>query len=383
MSINNRKLSEIVDLVANYYGVEGNTLFGRSRRANVAKARQVIAYCLRKKLFLSFPAIGSFLRRDHTTAMHSCKKVEKLIKQDASVRRLVGSIIGEEDKNEFYSREEESVNKKIPEEEVKKPKKTVFYKYRLPKCNPDASKFTFPIEFNLEYFAKVLDKLESRKRSIIIDRFGFANDKYLTLNEIAVKEQLTRERIRQLIDSVIREICFNNYGGSMQILKILSRTTKSEGIVSVKDFSQNIFVQKNNGQMGLLKFLTMISTQIKWIKILILSSEYFWINKYKEDEILNYIDEVKKIIKSISNQLPDHIENKWEYIFKALKLNKYFEDKIHLLGETFLRACYDNYLFESEIVFYKREDLKKYKSIEKKPKIPVIGVPSEYKTFFN
>ena len=52
MSINNRKLSEIVDLVANYYGVEGNTLFGRSRRANVAKARQVIAYCLRKKLFL-------------------------------------------------------------------------------------------------------------------------------------------------------------------------------------------------------------------------------------------------------------------------------------------------------------------------------------------
>lgn len=83
----------VVRVVADYYGLTEADILGRSRAARVAEPRQVVMYLLREETDASFPAIGEALGgRDHTTVLHGCDKISRLVDQDAKLRRDIMQI---------------------------------------------------------------------------------------------------------------------------------------------------------------------------------------------------------------------------------------------------------------------------------------------------
>jgi chromosomal replication initiator protein len=81
-------LDRVLTVVADYYRVPEAELVGRSRAARVAEPRQVAMYLMREETDASYPAIGSAIGgRDHTTVLHGCDKISRLLEQDAQLRR--------------------------------------------------------------------------------------------------------------------------------------------------------------------------------------------------------------------------------------------------------------------------------------------------------
>jgi chromosomal replication initiator protein len=83
----------VVRVVSEYYGLSEAELLGRSRTNKVAEPRQIAMYLLREETDSSFPAIGDVLGgRDHTTVLHGCEKIGRLMEQDAKLRRDIIQI---------------------------------------------------------------------------------------------------------------------------------------------------------------------------------------------------------------------------------------------------------------------------------------------------
>jgi chromosomal replication initiator protein len=89
---------EILDAVSAYFQVRPAQLAGKGREQRVAHARQVAMYLLREDSGLALVEIGRILgKRDHTTIIYGCKKVEQarllepeLRSQLAEVRAALG-----------------------------------------------------------------------------------------------------------------------------------------------------------------------------------------------------------------------------------------------------------------------------------------------------
>jgi chromosomal replication initiator protein len=77
-------LERIAARVAERHRVSVKALRGSSRVRNVAWARQVAMSVARAAGF-SFPQIGAYFGRDHSTVMHSCAKVAELAAGDAGL----------------------------------------------------------------------------------------------------------------------------------------------------------------------------------------------------------------------------------------------------------------------------------------------------------
>jgi chromosomal replication initiator protein len=81
----------LLEIVTAYYDIRMEELMGKSREQRFAFPRQVAMFLLREEAKCSFPAIGKHIGgRDHTTAMHACNKIDKLMKADEQLKRDVG-----------------------------------------------------------------------------------------------------------------------------------------------------------------------------------------------------------------------------------------------------------------------------------------------------
>ena len=86
-------VSSIIKTVADYYKLSISDLRGKKRSKNIALARQVEMYIIRETTDYSTTEIGTeFNGRDHTTVMHSCQKIEDLVKFDASFASVVNRL---------------------------------------------------------------------------------------------------------------------------------------------------------------------------------------------------------------------------------------------------------------------------------------------------
>ncbi|MFQ5459208.1 MAG: chromosomal replication initiator protein DnaA, partial [Anaerolineae bacterium] len=86
-------LEKVLTVVAAYFGLTEEDLCGRSRRARVAEPRQVAMFIMRHESDASYPQIGQHLGgRDHTTILHGCGKITRLIDTDSQLRRDVIQI---------------------------------------------------------------------------------------------------------------------------------------------------------------------------------------------------------------------------------------------------------------------------------------------------
>ncbi len=72
---------DVVKKISQYYGIEEQSIYEKTRKKEVVKPRQVIMYILREEFNISYPSIGEQLGgRDHTTVIHSCEKIKGELK---------------------------------------------------------------------------------------------------------------------------------------------------------------------------------------------------------------------------------------------------------------------------------------------------------------
>ncbi|HAP55464.1 MAG: chromosomal replication initiator protein DnaA [Spirochaetia bacterium] len=78
-------VDSIIRMVADFYKLSLSDLKGKKRSKNIALARQVAMFVIREVTEYSTTEIGvEFGGRDHTTVMHSCQKIEQMLKFDPS-----------------------------------------------------------------------------------------------------------------------------------------------------------------------------------------------------------------------------------------------------------------------------------------------------------
>lgn len=86
-------VKNVVDRVAEFYGIGEDSIYEKTRRREVVRPRQVIMYILREDFNISYPSIGTKLGgRDHTTVIHSCEKIKRELGVDTTLMKEIQSI---------------------------------------------------------------------------------------------------------------------------------------------------------------------------------------------------------------------------------------------------------------------------------------------------
>ncbi len=86
-------IPEIVEAVAGYYRITIQSVYGRSRRQDIALPRQVVMYLARQETNASLPQIGEAIGgRDHTTVLYAHDKIADLVERDQDLRRDLMAI---------------------------------------------------------------------------------------------------------------------------------------------------------------------------------------------------------------------------------------------------------------------------------------------------
>lgn len=83
----------IMDATSAYFGITLEELTGSSRVATIASARQIAMYLCRELTDLSLPKIGArFGGRDHTTVLHSVRKIDQKMGEDRDLFNQVTEL---------------------------------------------------------------------------------------------------------------------------------------------------------------------------------------------------------------------------------------------------------------------------------------------------
>ncbi len=86
---------KIISTVAEKYNVSENDIYSNKRTSNIAKARHICIYLIKKLMDLSYPAIGRILKRDHTTMLHSYETIANEIKINSVFEIEINEMIKE------------------------------------------------------------------------------------------------------------------------------------------------------------------------------------------------------------------------------------------------------------------------------------------------
>lgn len=83
----------IQETVGKYFNINPKDLKGSKRSNDITFPRQIAMYLCRNVANMSLPQIGkNFGKRDHTTVMHACNKIEKEIKTNSNTKLIVESV---------------------------------------------------------------------------------------------------------------------------------------------------------------------------------------------------------------------------------------------------------------------------------------------------
>jgi len=81
-------------LVAKHFALPARELSSKSRRQAVADARGLAMYLVRRLAAISYADVGKlFGKRDHTTVLHACRKIESQLTDDNHLRTLVDELV--------------------------------------------------------------------------------------------------------------------------------------------------------------------------------------------------------------------------------------------------------------------------------------------------
>lgn len=87
-------LDLIVEVVAEHFGTTPQEIYSDNRSRNIAYPRQVSMYLCRKLTSLSLTDIGKMMgKRDHSTVLHGCNKIENDLKKDVTFQNTMDVLI--------------------------------------------------------------------------------------------------------------------------------------------------------------------------------------------------------------------------------------------------------------------------------------------------
>lgn len=82
----NISIPEVVKIVSDFYNIDEQSIYEKTRRKEIVKARQMVMFILREDFNVSYPLIGQKLGgKDHTTVIHSCTKIKDELKSDTEL----------------------------------------------------------------------------------------------------------------------------------------------------------------------------------------------------------------------------------------------------------------------------------------------------------
>ena len=82
----------IMEAVANYFYIPVEQMISQNRSKDVAYPRQMATYMIRQELEYSFPDIAKIFKRDHTTVMHACNKIEEERKNSRETEDVIKKL---------------------------------------------------------------------------------------------------------------------------------------------------------------------------------------------------------------------------------------------------------------------------------------------------
>ncbi len=82
----------IVEKIADYFNLTPEEITGKGKTRNVANARQMAIYLIRKLTGQTLEDIGKLIGRDHTTVLHSIRKVEENLASDPELADKVRDV---------------------------------------------------------------------------------------------------------------------------------------------------------------------------------------------------------------------------------------------------------------------------------------------------
>ncbi len=92
-------VDKIFATVYKKYGISKDDIIGKNRSREIAQARHVTIYLIRKITEMSLPNIGKIFNRDHTTALASFETIERKLKTDAlltlDINEMTKEVTGE------------------------------------------------------------------------------------------------------------------------------------------------------------------------------------------------------------------------------------------------------------------------------------------------
>lgn len=91
------KISRVMAAVSDKYGVEEEDIRSKKRTSDITWARHVAVYILRKKTDMSLQDIGTELKRDHSTILHSYNTIEREIDTNPPFAAEINELLNEID----------------------------------------------------------------------------------------------------------------------------------------------------------------------------------------------------------------------------------------------------------------------------------------------
>ena len=92
----NNDITRIQRIVAEYFQISVEDIKSKKRAANITFPRQIAMYLCRNVTDESFPKIGmEFGGKDHSTVMHSVEKIEKEIKNNKELEKIIEKLKGD------------------------------------------------------------------------------------------------------------------------------------------------------------------------------------------------------------------------------------------------------------------------------------------------
>ncbi len=89
----NMAIKDVVKIVSEHYKLEETSIYEKTRKKEIVRARQVVMYLLREDFNVSYPLIGQKLGgKDHTTVIHSCIKIKNDLKTDPQLLQELEQI---------------------------------------------------------------------------------------------------------------------------------------------------------------------------------------------------------------------------------------------------------------------------------------------------
>lgn len=83
----------VIKYIAKRFNIEVKDIVGTERSSEISLARHISMYIIRELTELSYPSIGSYFGKDHTSVIYACRKMRESTKKDGSLKRTIDRYI--------------------------------------------------------------------------------------------------------------------------------------------------------------------------------------------------------------------------------------------------------------------------------------------------